>query len=63
MGPVYTFGVSDRPRIWLDVCERTDIAARLRMVSDLLEHSPEVELPETLDLARKTLAREWERLS
>lgn len=60
---VSAFGASDRPRIWLDVCERTDIAARLRMVADLLTHSGEAELPEALDLARRTLSRELERLS
>jgi len=51
------------PLIWLDNSERADIAARLRMVADLLTHSGEAELPEALDLARRTLSRELERLS
>ena len=54
---------NDRPRIWIDDSERADIAARLRMIGDLLEHSSSDDLPEALDFARTTLARELERLS
>ena len=60
---VNAFGANDRPLIWIDASERADIAARLRMVADLLTHSGEAELPEALDLARRTLSRELERLS
>jgi len=64
MGAVYTFAPTpEKPRVWIDSADRVDIAARLRMVSDLLEHSPEAELPEALDLARRTISRELERLS
>ncbi|HUY07491.1 MAG TPA: hypothetical protein VMU99_09560 [Acidimicrobiales bacterium] len=64
MATVDTFApTSEKPRIWIDTSDRTDIAARLRLIGDLLEHSSPDDLPAVLELARTTLARELERLS